>query len=61
MENSKSVNNLFKSLGCTIEKLNATELRRLGLPDSAGLTKRAVLRMPLTFPKPRAKRKTAGR
>jgi DNA-directed RNA polymerase I subunit RPA49 len=55
------VNALFKTLGCTIERLGPAELKRLGLPDSAGAGKRAVLRVPLVFPKPRAKRKTAGR
>lgn len=44
-----------------MEKLGMTELKCLGLPDSAGQTRRAVLRVPLEFPKPRAKRKTAGR
>ena len=44
-----------------MEKLGINELKRLGLPDSAGQTKRAVLRVPLEFPKPRMKRKTGGR
>ncbi|TFK48256.1 RNA polymerase I associated factor A49-like protein [Heliocybe sulcata] len=52
------VNALFKSLGCTVEKLTMAELKRLGLPDSAAATKRAVLKVPLEFPKPRAKRRT---
>ncbi|KZT23008.1 Rpa49 subunit specific to nuclear RNA polymerase I [Neolentinus lepideus HHB14362 ss-1] len=52
------VNALFKSLGCKIEKLSMTELRRLGLPDTAAATKRAVLKVPLEFPRPRAKRRT---
>ncbi|EPQ55866.1 RNA polymerase I associated factor, A49-like protein [Gloeophyllum trabeum ATCC 11539] len=52
------VNALFKSLGCKIEKLSMTELKRLGLPDSAAATKRAVLKIPLEFPRPRAKRRT---
>ena len=34
------------------------DLKRLGLPDSAGETKRAVLGTPLVFPKPRVKRRT---
>ncbi|KDQ55898.1 hypothetical protein JAAARDRAFT_180037 [Jaapia argillacea MUCL 33604] len=51
------VNQLFKSLGCKIDKLSMTELNRLGLPDSAAQTKRAVLRVPLEFPKPRARRR----
>ncbi|GJE92909.1 RNA polymerase I associated factor, A49-like protein [Phanerochaete sordida] len=50
------VNPLFKSLGCRIDTLNAADLKRLGLPDSAGATKRAVLKVPLEFPKPRVKR-----
>ncbi|KAA1474187.1 RNA polymerase I associated factor, A49-like protein [Dentipellis sp. KUC8613] len=52
------VNTLFRSLGAKVEQLTAHELKRLGLPDSAGETKRAVLKAPLAFPKPRAKRKT---
>ncbi|CCM05914.1 uncharacterized protein FIBRA_08152 [Fibroporia radiculosa] len=50
------VNQLFKALGCKIEKLDPKELKRLGLPDSAGESKRAVLRTPVQFPQPRAKR-----
>ncbi|EKM52686.1 uncharacterized protein PHACADRAFT_261280 [Phanerochaete carnosa HHB-10118-sp] len=50
------VNPLFKSLGCKIETLTAQELKRLGLPDSAATTKRALLKVPLDFPKPRVKR-----
>ncbi|KAF9228125.1 RNA polymerase I associated factor, A49-like protein [Gyrodon lividus] len=52
-----TVNTLFKSLGCKISKLSVIELKQLGLPDSAGETKRAVLRAPLEFPKPRMKRR----
>ncbi|TDL26883.1 Rpa49 subunit specific to nuclear RNA polymerase I [Rickenella mellea] len=52
-----SVNQLFKSLGCKIETLGGADLKRLGLPDSAANTKRAVLRVPLTFPKPRSKKR----
>ncbi|KAI0920527.1 hypothetical protein AcV5_010239 [Taiwanofungus camphoratus] len=50
------VNTLFKSLGCKIEKLDFRELKRLGLPDSAGENKRAVLKVPVEFPQARAKR-----
>ena len=45
------------SLGCTIGKLSSQDLKRLGLPDSAGQEKRAILKAPLTFPKPRLKRR----
>lgn len=51
------INTLFKSLGCKITKLITSDLKRLGLPDSAGETKRAVLNTPLEFPKPRVKRR----
>ncbi|OSX57880.1 hypothetical protein POSPLADRAFT_1155569 [Postia placenta MAD-698-R-SB12] len=51
-----TVNTLFKTLGCKIEKLDQKDLKRLGLPDSAGANKRAVLRVPVQFPQPRAKR-----
>ncbi|KAI0759036.1 RNA polymerase I associated factor, A49-like protein [Fomes fomentarius] len=47
------VNGLFKSLGCTIKKLTLTELKQRGLPDAAAETKRAVLTVPLEFPKNR--------
>ncbi|KAF8549007.1 RNA polymerase I associated factor, A49-like protein [Imleria badia] len=53
-----TINALFKSLGCKISKLTIHDLKRLGLPDSAGETKRAVLSTPLVFPKPRVKRRT---
>ncbi|KIJ61208.1 hypothetical protein HYDPIDRAFT_97072 [Hydnomerulius pinastri MD-312] len=53
-----TINSLFKSLGCTVSKLTITDLKRLGLPDSAGETKRAVLKTPLAFPKPRVRRRT---
>ncbi|KAG8215168.1 RNA polymerase I associated factor, A49-like protein, partial [Butyriboletus roseoflavus] len=52
-----TINTLFKSLGCKINKLTMHDLKRLGLPDSAGETKRAVLNTPLEFPKPRVKRR----
>ncbi len=44
-------------LGCTISKLSQQDLKRLGLPDSAANEKRAVLKIPLTFPKPRLRRR----
>ncbi|KAI9058825.1 RNA polymerase I associated factor A49-like protein [Trametes sanguinea] len=50
------VSNLFKSLGCTIKKLSPNELKERGLPDSGSETKRAVLKVPLEFPKSRIKR-----
>ncbi|KAH7882046.1 Rpa49 subunit specific to nuclear RNA polymerase I [Phlebopus sp. FC_14] len=53
-----TINTLFKSLGCKITKLTITDLKRLGLPDSAGEVKRAVLKTPLEFPKPRTRRRT---
>ncbi|KAG6331705.1 hypothetical protein ID866_7385 [Astraeus odoratus] len=56
-QSTASINTLFKSLGCKICKLTVTDLRRLGLPDSAGETKRAVLKTPLEFPKARVKRR----
>ncbi|KAI9454084.1 RNA polymerase I associated factor A49-like protein [Russula earlei] len=54
---STKVNGLFRSLGCTIRKLTPQDLKRLGLPDSAGQEKHAILKAPLTFPKPRLKRR----
>ncbi|KAH9973622.1 Rpa49 subunit specific to nuclear RNA polymerase I [Russula compacta] len=51
------VNGLFRSLGCTIAKLSPRDLMDLGLPDSAGLEKRAILKVPLVFPKPKLKRR----
>lgn len=51
------INMLFKSLGCKIGKLTMQDLKRLGLPDSAGETKRAVLDVPLEFPKSWIKRR----
>ncbi|KAI0270488.1 Rpa49 subunit specific to nuclear RNA polymerase I [Gloeopeniophorella convolvens] len=50
---TRRVNALFKSLGCTIGKLSQQDLKRLGLPDIAASNKRAILKAPLTFPKPR--------
>ncbi|KAN0142082.1 RNA polymerase I associated factor, A49-like protein [Lactarius tabidus] len=54
---SARVNSLFRSLGCTISKLSQQDLQRLGLPDSAASEKRAILKTPLTFPKPRLRRR----
>ncbi|GBE87161.1 RNA polymerase I associated factor, A49-like protein [Sparassis latifolia] len=51
-----NVNTLFKSLGCKVEKLGPTELKWLGLPDTAGQTKRAILKVPVEFPQARNKR-----
>jgi DNA-directed RNA polymerase I subunit RPA49 len=51
----RSVQDLFKTLGCKVEKLPAAELVRLGIPDAPGGVKRAVLRVPLTFPEARLK------
>ncbi|KAH9989553.1 RNA polymerase I associated factor, A49-like protein [Russula vinacea] len=51
------VNDLFKSLGCTIGKLTSQDLKRLGLPESVGQEKRAILKAPLTFPKPKLRRR----
>ena len=42
--------------GCIIKTLSHTELKERGLPDSAAETKRAVLKVPLEFPKTRVKR-----
>lgn len=44
------------STGCIIKKLSPTELKERGLPDAAAETKRAVLKIPLEFPKSRVKR-----
>ncbi|KAL4264654.1 RPA49/POLR1E RNA polymerase subunit family protein [Pleurotus pulmonarius] len=46
-------NQLFRSLGCKLSALSDRERARLGLPDSAKDTKRAVLNAPVVFPKPR--------
>ena len=45
------------ALGCTIGKLSPQDLKRLGLPESVGHEKRAILKVPLTFPKPRLRRR----
>ncbi|KAF8626020.1 hypothetical protein AX15_005111 [Amanita polypyramis BW_CC] len=52
-----NVNQLFKSLGCKIAILNAQELSRLGLPQSAAASKRAILSAPVDFPKSRVGKK----
>ena len=44
------------TVGCTIKKLSFNELKERGLPDVAGEKKRAVLKVPLEFPKTRIKR-----
>lgn len=51
------VNLLFVSLGCKITKLVTSDLKDLGLPEKATKVKRAVLKAPLVFPKPRAPRR----
>lgn len=56
INHSCRVNNLFKSLGCKIESLSEGDLHRLGLPNTALQTKRAVLKTPLEFPTVRVKR-----
>ncbi|KAI0092308.1 RNA polymerase I associated factor, A49-like protein [Irpex rosettiformis] len=53
---TSKINPLFKSLGCKIETLSAHDLKRLGLPDTAADSKRAVLKLPLVFPQVRVKR-----
>ncbi|KAI0712757.1 RNA polymerase I associated factor, A49-like protein [Cerioporus squamosus] len=50
------VTGLYKSLGCTIKYLSFNECKERGLPDSAGDSRRAVLKVPLEFPKVRVKR-----
>ncbi|KAH9921136.1 RNA polymerase I associated factor, A49-like protein [Fomitopsis serialis] len=51
------VNPLFKALGCTVRKLDHKDLKRLGLPDSAAASKRAMLEVPVKFPQPRRARR----
>ncbi|EJD05049.1 Rpa49 subunit specific to nuclear RNA polymerase I [Fomitiporia mediterranea MF3/22] len=51
------INQHFKLLGCKIEKLSTVEMSRLGLSASGAEHKRAVLRVPLEFPKARMKRR----
>lgn len=43
-------------LGCIVSKLTLRDLAQLGLPDTAGETKRAVLKCPVKFPQSRIKR-----
>ncbi|KAI0070971.1 RNA polymerase I associated factor A49-like protein [Panus rudis PR-1116 ss-1] len=50
------VNTLFRSLGCKLQGLTETDVKRLGLPDAMVGTKRAVLKVPLEFPTVRVKR-----
>jgi DNA-directed RNA polymerase I subunit RPA49 len=45
------------AIGCSISKLSQKDLTLLGLSDSAGETKRAVLKCPVEFPKPRGRGK----
>ncbi|KIM90013.1 hypothetical protein PILCRDRAFT_812811 [Piloderma croceum F 1598] len=50
------INQLFRALGCSISTLNQKDLTLLGLPNSAGEKKRAVLKCPVQFPKPKGKK-----
>nr|CAG8494844.1 4713_t:CDS:2 [Entrophospora candida] len=56
------VSSLFKTLGCKVENLSKKELDALGLTSNVGggvsSIKRAVLSLPLTFPEPKAIKKT---
>ncbi|KAF9981142.1 DNA-directed RNA polymerase I subunit rpa49 [Mortierella antarctica] len=48
------VNELFKSLGCKVSELTATQKAQLGVaPEVAKTMKRAILTVPLTFPLPK--------
>lgn len=49
---------LFHWLGCKISPLAERDCTRLGLSSSALGTQRAMLKTPVVFPKPRAKRRT---
>ena len=51
------VNQLFKSLGCKINKLSDQERRKLGIAGVSAEDRHAVLTGPVEFPKPRRKRK----
>ncbi|KAG5339886.1 hypothetical protein C0989_003104 [Termitomyces sp. Mn162] len=51
------INTLFRSLGCKIGLLGDKERAKLGLSDKDATDKRAILNAPLTFPKPRLRRK----
>ncbi|KZO97495.1 Rpa49 subunit specific to nuclear RNA polymerase I [Calocera viscosa TUFC12733] len=44
---------IFHAIGCKMETPNLTDRNRLGLPKDAPLDRRAFLRIPLNFPKPR--------
>jgi DNA-directed RNA polymerase I subunit RPA49 len=57
----QKTNLLFKSLGCKMEFLKEKELKRLGLADAAANTKRAILRVPLEFPKTKMQKKVKRR
>ncbi|THG97457.1 hypothetical protein EW145_g7611 [Phellinidium pouzarii] len=56
-ETVTKINQFFKLLGCRIEKLGTMEISRLGLSAASAGNKRAVLRIPLEFPKARLKRR----
>ena len=43
-------------IGCLMTNLGKKDLALLGLPDSAQKTKRAVLKCPVNFPKPKMRR-----
>lgn len=45
--------------GCKIETLTAADLTKYGLPPNAAGEKRAILKAPLTFPKPRSNKRRA--
>ncbi|KAF9427826.1 DNA-directed RNA polymerase I subunit rpa49 [Podila epigama] len=48
------VNELFKSLGCKVNEMTATERIQKGLsPEEARGKRRAILTVPLTFPRPK--------
>ncbi|KAI5119569.1 hypothetical protein M0805_005633 [Coniferiporia weirii] len=53
----QKINQYFKLLGCKVEKLSAAETSRLGLAAAFAGNKRAVLHVPLEFPKARIKRR----
>ncbi|EIM84421.1 RNA polymerase I associated factor A49-like protein [Stereum hirsutum FP-91666 SS1] len=50
---ANTVNSIFRSLGCKIETLDAADLTKYGIAPSAVGEKRAILKTPLVFPKPR--------
>jgi len=48
------LNELYKSLGCKVNELTATEKSQAGVsPEEARAMKRAILTVPLTFPLPK--------